>query len=224
LIKNAFPITLNLTIVALLLATIIGLILGIAAARRRDGVAAKFVNAYSSVALAIPLFLVGMLLVWLFSLHLHVLPSSGYTSLLSSPSEYLRHMILPTVTLAFYGSGIMVRFVAAAMNETLGQDYIWTARAKGIRESAVVRRHALRNALIPITTVLGLQLGVMLGGTVITEAVFNLPGMGQLLLSSVERRDYPVVQAEVLYIVLVVAAINIFVDVLYGVLDPRVRR
>jgi len=223
LIARTYPATLGLTIGGLLLGTLIGMFLGVASAVR-GGSTARFVGGYTSFALAIPTFWVGMLLVWLFALYLKWFPSSGYVPFFESPTEYLKHMILPVVTLAFYASGIVTRFAASAMGEAMGQDYIWTAHAKGIPSSTVIRRHGLRNALIPITTVLGLQLGLLLGGAVIIEAVFNIPGMGRLLLSSVSRRDYPVVQAEVLLILTGVALINIFVDLVYGFLDPRIRR
>jgi peptide/nickel transport system permease protein len=223
LIGRAFPVTLSLTVAGLVIATIIGVLFGTFAALKPRGATTKSLNAYTSLVLAIPTFWIGMLLVWLFAIHLGVLPSSGYIPFSESPTEYVRHLVLPAVTLGLYGSGIVARFVAAAMTETLAQDHLWTARAKGLAESAVIRRHAFRNALIPVTTVLGLQFGLLLGGAVIIEGVFNLPGMGRLLLNSVSRRDYAVVQAEVLFILVAVAFVNIIVDVLYGLLDPRIR-
>jgi len=224
LISNSFPVTAYLALTGLVVAVVLGTILGVVAALRPDRLVAKFVSGYASLALAIPTFWVGMLLVWLFAITLRVLPSSGYVSPLSSPTAYLRHMVLPAITLGFYGSGIVARFVFAAMRETLTQDYLWTARAKGVAEHTVVRRHGLRNALIPVTTVLGLQFGLLLGGAVIIESVFNLPGMGRLLLDAVTRRDYSVVQGEVLLIVVAIGLVNLTVDLLYGVLDPRIRR
>jgi peptide/nickel transport system permease protein len=224
LIGRSFPVTINLAVAGLVVALVIGLFLGVRAAVNPRGLAGKFLNVYTSLALGVPTFWVGMLLVWLFAIRLRLLPSSGYESLLSDPVQYLRHMLLPAVTLGVYGSGIVARFVAAAMTEALAQDYIWTARAKGVSEPTVLRRHGLRNALIPVTTVIGLQFGVLLGGAVVIEAVFNLPGMGRLLLSSVTRRDYSVVQAEVLLILIAVGTINVIVDIMYGVLDPRIRR
>lgn len=223
LIGRAFPVTLSLTFAGLLLATLVGVLLGTFAAIKPRGATTKPLNAYTSLVLAVPTFWVGMLLVWFFAIHLGALPSSGYVPLSESPTEYLRHLVLPAVTLGLYGSGIVARFVAAAMSETLAQDHLWTARAKGLPESTVIRRHAFRNALIPVTTVLGLQLGLLLGGAVIIEGVFNLPGMGRLLLNSVSRRDYAVVQAEVLFILVAVAFVNVVVDLLYGLLDPRIR-
>jgi peptide/nickel transport system permease protein len=223
LIMRSFPVTLSLTILGLLVAICVGVPLGIIAALRPKGLVARFVNLYTSLALALPTFWVGMLLVWVFAIHFGVLPSSGYVPLRESPAEFLKSMVLPAVTLGFYGSGIVARFVAASMGEALTREYLWTARAKGIPERTVVTRHGFRNALVPVITVLGLQFGLLLGGAVVIEGVFNLPGMGRLLLDAVSRRDYAIVQAEMLFILIAVAVINITVDVLYGMLDPRIR-
>lgn len=223
LITRSFPVTFSLTVSGLGVGFLLGVLLGVAAALSRDGPMARFVQGYSSAALGIPSFVVGMLLIWLFPVHWGLLPSSGYVSFLNHPYDWARHMILPVATLAFYGSGIVARFVTASMSEALRQDYIWTARAKGLREAVVIRRHGFRNAAIPITTILGLQFGLLLGGAVIIEAVFNLPGMGRLLLNAVQQRDYTVVQGEVLWILIGVAIANIVVDIFYGVLDPRIR-
>jgi peptide/nickel transport system permease protein len=223
MVARAFPVTLNLTIAGLLLAAVIGVLLGVAGAVKPRGLLTKPLNAYTSLALAIPTFWVGMLLVWLFAISLRVLPSSGYVPFSESPVQYARHLALPVITLAFYGSGITARFVAPAMSEALRQDYLWTARAKGLAEKTVIRRHAFRNALVPVTTVLGLQFGLLLGGAVIIEGVFNLPGMGRLLLDAVTRRDYAVVQGELLLILVAIALVNFVVDLLYGLLDPRIR-
>lgn len=224
LIGNALPVTLDLAVSGLVLSLVVGTLFGVLAALRPDSLLARLVYSFSSLALATPTFWVGMLLVWLFSIYLHVLPSSGYVSLLSDPSGFARHMTLPAVTLGFYGAGIVARFVFAAMRDVLGQDYLWTARAKGLSETRVIWKHGVRNALIPVVTVVGLQFGLLVGGAVIVESVFNLPGMGRLLLNSVESRDYPIVQAEVLIILVAVATANLVVDLLYGVLDPRIRR
>jgi peptide/nickel transport system permease protein len=223
LIARSFPVTLSLTVAGLLVATFVGVFFGVFAALKPRGGVTKALNGYTSLALALPTFWVGMLLVWVFSIHYGILPSSGYTPFLESPSGWLRTLVLPAITLGFYGSGIVARFVAAAMSEALVQDYMWTARAKGLPESTVTRRHGFRNALIPVTTVLGLQFGLLLGGAVIIEGVFNLPGMGRLLLDAVNRRDYAVVQAVVLFILVAVALVNVVVDLLYGVIDPRIR-
>jgi peptide/nickel transport system permease protein len=152
-----------------------------------------------------------------------VLPTaSAYVPLWTDPLVAIQMSILPILNLGLYVSGIIARFVRAAMLDVLGLDYIRTARAKGVVEPAVVWRHGLRNALLPTVTVLGLQFGAFIGGAVVTEGVFNYPGMGQLVLSSVLNRDYPTVQATILLIVLAFTVVNLAVDILYGFLDPRV--
>jgi len=169
----------------------------------------------SLVGVSIPNFLMGPILILIFSLWLGWFPVSGRDGFLS--------LILPALTLGTAMAAILSRMVRATLLETLGEDYIRTARAKGLSETVVIWHHALRNALLPVITLLGLQLGVLLGGAVITEVVFSWPGLGQLTIESIQRRDYPVVQACVLLISLTYVVVNTLTDVVYGLLDPRVR-
>ena len=164
-----------------------------------------------------------LLLVLAFGLWLRLVPSSGYVAIWDDPGLAIKHLVLPSLALGMYMSGVLIRFLRTALQEALDQDYIRTARSKGLSESGVVRRHALRNALIPAVTVIGLHFGSFLGGAVVTEAVFNYPGVGRLVLDSIILRDYSVVQGTILMIVVTFSLINLTVDILYRFLDPRIR-
>lgn len=215
--------SLQLGVLAFLFSIVVGVPLGVIAAARPDGWSARLVSAYNSMTLALPSYWLGILLILFFGVWLKVLPTaSAYVPLWTDPLVAIQMSILPILNLGLYVSGIIARFVRAAMLDVLGLDYIRTARAKGVVEPAVVWRHGLRNALLPTVTVLGLQFGAFIGGAVVTEGVFNYPGMGQLVLSSVLNRDYPTVQATILLIVLAFTVVNLAVDILYGFLDPRV--
>jgi peptide/nickel transport system permease protein len=181
------------------------------------------VTAASQVGVSKPDFWAGVMYILLFALTLGWLPSSGYVSFLESPVEWLRHLLLPALTIGLISGSIITRFVRSAVLEALNQDYVLTARSKGLTEWQIVRRHVLPNAWIPIVTVVGLQLGFLLGGVVVTEFVFNWPGLGRLALLAVKDRDYTVLQGAVLYIAFMFLTINLIVDVIYARLDPRVR-
>ena len=224
LLAQRVPASLQLVAASFIAGLIAALILGILAASRPGSIASWIVSAYTSLSLSIPTFWLGILLILLFSVQLHLLPSSGtYIPVWQHPLTGLKAMALPVATLAFYIGGILTRFVRSAVAEVLSEDYIRTARSIGIPERWVVLKHALRNALLPIVTVTGLQFGVFIGGTVITEAVFQYPGVGSLILSSVQENDYAVLQGTVLLLVLAVAVINLFVDLTYAYLNPRIR-
>lgn len=216
--------TVQLGTMAFLVSMLVGVTLGVVAAARPNSVAAKLVGTYNSLTLALPSFWLGLLLILLFGVWLKVLPpASGFIPIWVDPLATLRSSALPIITLGSYTSGIVARFVRAAMVDVLGADYVRTARAKGVAEQRVVWRHALRNALLPTVTVLGLQFGAFIGGAVVTEGVFNYPGLGTLVLSSVTSRDYTVLQGAILMIVASFTVVNLAVDVLYALLDPRIQ-
>lgn len=216
--------TVQLGVMAFLVSMLVGVTLGVLAAARPNSLAAKLVGTYNSLTLALPSFWLGLLLILLFGVWLKVLPpASGFIPIWVDPVATLRSSALPIITLGSYTSGIVARFVRAAMADVLGADYVRTARAKGVAEQRVVWRHALRNALLPTVTVLGLQFGAFIGGAVVTEGVFNYPGLGTLVLSSVTSRDYTVLQGAILMIVTAFTVVNLAVDVLYALLDPRIQ-
>jgi peptide/nickel transport system permease protein len=215
ILLERFPATLELAIAGLLVAVLLALPLGSIAALRKDSIYDNSAMMFSLLGVSIPNFWLGPMLILLFSLMLGWLPVSGREGPLS--------LILPAITLGTALAAILARMVRSTLLEVLNEDYIRTARAKGLSESAVVIHHALRNASLPIITVLGLQLGTLLGGAVITEIIFAWPGIGQLTIESIERRDYPLVQACILLISLSYVLVNTMTDLLYAWLDPRVR-
>lgn len=223
LILGRLPATVTLAGAALLIALLVALPAGVLAAVRAGSRGDYAVTTLSQVGVSIPNFWSALMLVLLFSLYLGWLPPSGYVGLLSSPTEWAKHLILPAVTMGLIFASVLTRFVRSAMLEQLNHDYVRTARAKGLAERTIVVRHVLRNALVPVVTVVGLQVGFLLSGVVVIEVVFAWPGLGTLAFDSVLRRDYPVLQGAVLVIALVFLLVNLFVDVLYSYLDPRIR-
>lgn len=215
MLAERIPATAELAVAALIVAVLIAFPLGVLAAVRKGSHWDQSAMGLSLLGVSIPNFLMGPILILVFSLWLGWFPVSGRDGLLS--------LVLPALTLGTAMAAILSRMVRATLLETLGEDYIRTARAKGLSERLVIWRHALRNALLPVITLLGLQLGVLLGGAVITEVVFSWPGLGQLTIESIQRRDYPVVQACVLLISLTYVVVNTLTDLVYGWLDPRVR-
>jgi len=218
-----FPVTLELTFLGLAIALILAVPLGVIAALHRGRWPDAVSSLFALLGLSIPGFFLGILLILAFSLRLGWLPPAGYVPFAESPLDNLRHMLLPAASLGLILAAATTRIVRSSLLETLGRDYVRTARAKGLREQAVVYRHALRTALIPVVTVVGLQFGQLLGGAVIIEQVFSLPGVGRFALEGINLRDYPIVQGAVLLIAAAFVAVNLLVDVLYAVIDPRVR-
>ncbi|MDZ7704269.1 MAG: ABC transporter permease [Trueperaceae bacterium] len=218
-----FPVTLELTLLSLALALAIAVPLGVLAAVYRGSVVDIAVSVFALIGLSIPGFFLGILLILLFSLELRWLPPAGYVPFREDPLGNLRHMILPAVSLGLILAAATTRIVRSTMLEVLGRDYVRTARAKGLSAYVTLSRHALRNALIPVVTVVGLQFGTLLGGAVIIEQVFSLPGVGRFALEGINLRDYPVVQGAVLLIALAFVLVNLLVDVLYALIDPRLR-
>lgn len=222
-VKRAYPATIELTLAAALLALAVALPLGLLAALHPRSWLDRAISAFNALAIGVPNFWLGILLILIFALHFPILPPGGRVPLDEDAIAGLKSLVLPTVTLASGLAAVLTRFIRSAMLEVLSEDYVRTARAKGLRANAVVRRHALRNALIPVITVLGIQLGRLLGGAVIVEAVFAWPGMGRLVVQAITSRDYIVVQGTLLLLVTVFILINLLVDIAYGFIDPRVR-
>ncbi|MFW5789518.1 MAG: ABC transporter permease, partial [Spirochaetota bacterium] len=208
---------------ALFIAMLVALPAGIISAVKSGSPLDYAVSGASQVGISLPDFWAGVMYILLFSLALGWLPSSGFTPIGESFVGWLRHLILPALTVGLISGSIITRFVRSAVLEALNEDYVLTGRAKGLSEWQIVRRHVLPNAWIPIVTVVGLQLGFLLGGVVVTEVIFAWPGLGRLALTAVRDRDFTVLQGAVLYIAFMFLAINLIVDAIYAMLDPRVR-
>jgi ABC-type dipeptide/oligopeptide/nickel transport system permease component len=215
LVLTALPYTVMLATVALLVAVAIGLPLGVIAAIRRGTRIDRALMLVGIVGQSVPNFWLGIVLIMAFAVGLHWLPTSG--------SGGVQHLVLPSLTLASYNISLVARLTRSSMLDVLGQDYVRTARAKGLARRIVIVRHAVRNALIPIVTVIGLQFGTLLGGAVIVEAVFAWPGIGLLVVNAIQWRDYPIVQATVLFSSIIFIVVNLVLDVVYVWIDPRVR-
>jgi peptide/nickel transport system permease protein len=222
LVAEAFPNTLRLALAAFAIALAVGLPLGCFAAVRANTRVDALITGFNSLGLAIPAFWLGMVLILVFSVALQWLPPSGVGNPGRAWWESLQFLILPTVTIALSNLSVFSRFVRTSMLDVLGADFVRTARAKGLRERVVVGRHALRNAMIPIVTVLGIQFGRLLGGAVVTEAVFAYPGLGRLVVTSIQNRDYPVVQGALMVVVAIFLVTSVVVDLSYAWVDPRV--
>jgi peptide/nickel transport system permease protein len=222
-ISARLPRTLELVIGAMLLASTIGVFLGVTAALNWNTPRDSLVNIISAVGMSVPVYVVGTLLVLLFAVQLRWLPNAGYVSAQEDFGEFLRRLTLPIITLSLAPMAIITRTTRSSLLEVRFSDYVRTAYAKGLRSQTVVIRHMLRNAFIPVVTIIGIQMGALLGGTVIVEFIFNWPGLSTLLITSIQRRDYPVVQGIVLVIATLFILINLLVDLLYSWLDPRIR-
>jgi len=223
LLKDRIPITLYLGIAALVLSTVSGIGLGIAAAVKRGKWIDKVITGIINGAIAIPVFWLAILLIYMFGLKLRWIPIGGYTSPLDDLWMNLKQSVLPVICLAVPGAAVITRQMRAGLLEVLRQDYIRTAWAKGLMESRVVFRHALKNSLIPVISIIGASLGMILGGAVIIETIFAIPGMGRLMISSILAKDYVVIQSGTLIIGLMVIVCNILVDIAYCWCDPRIR-
>lgn len=217
------PVTLELTVLALTLAIILAIPLGIVAALYPGSRWDLSISSLAVISLSIPNFWLGIILIYLFALKLGWLPSAGFVPFTVDPVQNLKFMVLPSLTLAAAYTGSLVRYTRSVMLDVLAQDYIRTARAKGLHSVSVIRGHALQNGLIPIVTVIGLELAGLFGGAVVTETVFSLPGVGTLLIQAILGRDLPMVQGVILFIVGAVVVTNLITDIAYAYLDPRVR-
>jgi len=215
--------SLELAALAMAISIAVALPIGLITAARRNTSIDRLGTLFTVVGICMPNFLIALLLIFLFGVTLRWLPISGYTDPLEEPLAGLRSLLLPAVTLGLTLAAVVARTLRSSMLEALAEDYVRTARAKGLSEGAIIRGHVLRNALIPVVTVVGLQLGTLIGGAVITEYVFALPGVGRLVVDAVFARDYPLVQGVVLLIALGYILSNLAVDLLYGWIDPRIR-
>jgi peptide/nickel transport system permease protein len=213
----------ELALLAIVIALVVAFPLGILSAARRNTAVDGAGTTFALIGICMPNFLIALLLIFLFGVTLRWLPVSGYTDPLEDPINGLRSLTLPAITLGLALAAVITRTLRSSLLEALSEDYVRTARAKGLTERVVLSRHALKNGLIPVATVLGLQLGGLVGGAVITEYVFALPGVGRLVVDAVFARDYPLVQGVVLLIALGYIGTNLLVDLVYGLLDPRIR-
>ncbi|MBB5234677.1 peptide/nickel transport system permease protein [Deinococcus budaensis] len=223
LIADKLPTTAELAVLSMLLALVIALPAGLLSALNPGGLTNRVVTLLSLAGISIPNFFLGILLIYVFSVQLAWIPASGYVSFAEDPLRNLSLMILPAITLGTASAAVLTRYLHASMTEALTQDYVRTARAKGVTHSRVLIKHGLRNALIPVITAFGLQLGGLLGGAVITEQIFSVPGFGRLLVDAVFTRDLPVIQGMVLTSALAVFAVSFLVDLTYAAVDPRIR-
>jgi len=215
LVLDRLSATVQLTVASLAIAVVVAVPAGIISAVKRNTMWDRLAMLFALFGQSMPVFWFGILLILIVSVQLQLLPSSG--------SGSIQHLILPALTLGLYSTARITRLVRSEMIETISQDFVRTARAKGLREQAVLFRHALRNALIPVVTVIGIEAGGMLGGAVVTETVFAWPGIGQLAVRSIFNRDYPLIQAVVFTVACIFVVINLVVDILYAFLDPRVK-
>jgi peptide/nickel transport system permease protein len=222
-IADRLPVTIELTLLSVLISLAIALPAGIVAAMRRNSPLDTGTTVTALLGVSLPNFFLAILMIYLLSLKLGWLPPIGYTPFLDDPIDNLKKMLMPAITLGTGLAAIVMRMTRSSLLEVLDQDHVRTARAKGLSEARVVQRHALRNALIPVVTVVGLQIGGLLGGAIITESIFVLPGIGRLLVDSIFQRDFPLVQGVVLFASLAFLFTNLLVDLLYAALDPRIR-
>ena len=222
-ILERLPITLSLTALAFVGSVLIGVAAGVVAAVRHGRAADQGMMTLALLGLSIPEFWLGLVLIWALAVLVPVFPPGDYVPFLKDPLQWARHIALPAFTLACVQMGFVARMTRSSMLEVLGQDFVRTARAKGLPEPYVVLRHGLGNAMVPIVTVMGIMVGALLGGAVVTEQVFSIPGLGRLIIGAVLSRDFPVIQGGLLFLALIYLAVNIVVDLLYAVIDPRVR-
>ena len=215
--------TVLLTLYALGIQVLIGIPAGVLAAVRHNSPLDRALTVMAISGSAIPTFFLGILLILIFAVRLRWLPSGGYVPFGEDPVAHVKGMLMPAFALGFSAAGLLARLVRSSMLDVMREDYVRTAFAKGLPEQLVIVRHALRNALIPALTVIGISLGALLGGAVVTETVFTIPGMGRLVVQSIARRDYPVIQGAIIAIAMTYVLVNLVVDVLYVYIDPRVR-
>jgi peptide/nickel transport system permease protein len=223
LMWRSLPITVELAAMAMLLTAVIAVPLGVLSAVRRNTPTDLIARLLGLVGLSMPSFWLAVLFILISATYFNWLPSLIYVSPLKDLAENLKQMVMPTVALALPLMAVVMRMTRSAMLEVLNQDYVRTARAKGVAEQVMLLRHAMKNALIPIVTVMGIQLGRLLGGAVIVEQIFALPGVGTLLVSAITERDYPMVQGTVLAMGLLFILVQLLVDLCYGYIDPRIR-
>ena len=222
-IKEKFPITLELAILSLIVSTIIAVPMGVYSALKQDSIADYVLRVISITGIAVPNFWVAVLAVYILSSYFEWLPPFDYKTFQEEPLTNMKQMVFPVIALGFSQVALMARLTRSSVLEVLREDYTRTARAKGLHEMVVVYRHALRNALLPVVTVAGYQFSTLLGGTVLIENIFNVPGMGDGLFDAIGLRDFPMIQAIVVVITIIVLLLNLIIDLLYAWLNPRIR-
>ncbi len=223
LMKDRFPVSTQLAVMALILSYIVAIPLGVLSAVKQDSIFDHAAKIFTIAGVALPTFWVGILMLFILGYYFNWVPPLDYADLWENPWTNMTQMIFPALALGYFNTAFAARLTRSTMLEVMHEDYIRTARSKGLRELSVVGRHAIKNAFLPVITIIGFQLGRLFGGAVVIEAIFVVPGMGTLLVQSVLIRDYPVVQAIILLIALVVLVLNLVVDLLYGWLNPRIR-
>lgn len=215
-ILNVFPNTVALAVAAMVIAIVLGIFLGIISAVKQNSLLDNIVMVLALIGTSAPIFWIGILMILLFSVHLGWLPPSGFGS--------FKQLIMPALALGMQSTAVVARMTRSSMLEVIRQDFVKTARAKGQKEIVVVVKHVFRNALIPIITVVGLQFGTLLGGAMLTEIVFSIPGVGRLMIEAIKQRDFPIVQGSVLFVAACFSLVNLAVDLLYAVVDPKVSK
>ena len=222
-LKRQFPVTLQLAFLTAIVVTVIAIPIGIIAAVKQDGWLDYILRTFAIIGLAMPSFFVGLLVILGLSVYVGWLPPVGFTSLWQDPVKSIQQLILPAVALGFSSNGLLLRITRTQLLEVLREDYVRTARAKGLAERVVIMKHAVRNALLPVVTVGGTQIGFLFSGTIVIEILFNLPGLGRGLINALNTRDLPVIQIYIMYFALVALVANLIVDLTYAWLDPRIR-
>ena len=223
LIRQRIEPTLSLMVLTLVLAIVVAIPMGVVAAARAGGWLDRILMAVAVAGFSVPVFVVGYLLVYVVALRWELLPTQGYTPLKQGLWPWLENLILPSIALGFVYIALIARITRAAMLEVLSQDYIRTARAKGLADGGILFLHALKNAAVPIVTVIGIGVALLIGGAVVTESVFAIPGLGRLTIDAIVRRDYPLIQGIVLMFSFVYVLVNLAIDLIYTALDPRIR-
>jgi peptide/nickel transport system permease protein len=223
LIAERLPATVQLGVVAIVVGLLLGVPVAFASAMAPGSVLDRLLSGWSALALGVPTFWLGILLILMFAVELHWLPAvSAYVPIWQSPLAMVRNTVLPALSLGVYVSGIFARFLRSALLQERRADYVRTARSKGLTEAAIMRRHIMRNAMLPFVTVVGLMAASFIGGALVTESVFTYPGLGRLLVQAIAARDYPLIQGCILVVLLIYVVINLAVDMLYVYIDPRV--
>lgn len=221
-LSDRFPLTLQLTSAAIVVAVAVGVPLGVISATKKDSLLDKLSTLVALFGASMPLFWIAIMAILFFAVNLRWLPTAGNDGPIWTP-EGFRSFILPAVTLALSPIALIMRLTRSSMLEVLNREYVTVARAKGMEERRVIVGHAMRNALLPVVTFIGLVFGALLGGAVVTETIFSLPGLGRLVVTAINQRDYPIIQGAVLMLAVIFTLINFFVDLLYAVIDPRIR-
>ncbi len=224
LIQSGFKVTASLSLVAMIFTISIGLIVGVFVSKNSESAFAKFISSITQIGISVPVFCMGILLISIFTIQLNWFTSFGYTDISNGILPWLSSLILPAFSISIGASATLIRYLKVSVINQSKQDYVKTAKSKGLDEKRIMNRHILRNSLIPVITILGILTADILGGSIIVENVFNLPGIGKLISTAIETRDLPLIQGLTLYLALIVVFANFLVDILYSVIDPRIRK